>query len=604
MPGEDRYGEDFWDRVTVCVADAYADLADQRETRNELVSEYAGYHYSSSGSRNRSPVNMLQLAVSTYARSLVTRNPVTDITTHAPSLRAVARNLSLAMDRVLDEMDAVTAFQDCVKAATLGHCVVKIGMAAGRGRYNSAMGDVDVGWPFFEVISQDDLFYDQDAKRFRDLTFVGNYYRVTRLEAEECGLFDEARLAELADMGEGAASLRPSYQNPDGSTAAKSLTGKNHNRRPLMDYYELYDVWLPKYRLFATFDNHGGRKPLRVMEWDGPDDGPYKFLVYDEVPDNIAPLPPAQLIYDLHSLTNIIFRKIWRQAERYKKVTAVRKGADNDGSTITQANDGEAVGIEDTKNIAEIQLGGADPQLLGLGIQMKDIASYVGGNLDSMAGLGPSAGTLGQDELIAASANKRLDDMRARTMRFVKLVLTDMAWYLWNSPDIEIPVVKRIPGAPGLEIPTAFRSNDQDQEDFFKLNFQVNPYSLETPNPEQRIAGLKDYLMTIAPFAPQLEAQGMGIDLAAFSRMFAEWRRIDGLEDLVVSLAGGGVPADREPVAARRPSSGKPPVTNRTYTRVNRPGNTQGAKDNLTAHLLFGGNPQPNEAAAAVRKTG
>ncbi len=46
-----------------------------RQNRIRALSEYVGKNYSDSGSQNRVPVNLIELAVNTYTRQLASRRP-------------------------------------------------------------------------------------------------------------------------------------------------------------------------------------------------------------------------------------------------------------------------------------------------------------------------------------------------------------------------------------------------------------------------------------------------------------------------------------------------------------------------------------------------
>ena len=101
-------------------------------------------------------------------------------------------------------------------------------------------------------------------------------------------------------------------------------------------------------------------------------------------------------------------------------------------------------------------MGGINTNSLAYAIQLDRILSRNAGNLDLLGGLSPQSDTVGQDELLASNASKRIADMQDRVTEFTTRIVKDLAWYLWNDPLIDLPLVKRLDGSD-LEIagPTA-----------------------------------------------------------------------------------------------------------------------------------------------------
>jgi hypothetical protein len=87
-----------------------------------------------------------------------------------------------------------------------------------------------------------------------------------------------------------------------------------------------------------------GAEFLRVARTTGRTSGPYHMLGFTPVSDNILPLPPRAIWYDLHTLGNRIARKLARQAERLKRVLAYEGKAAEDDAEIAEADDGETSG--------------------------------------------------------------------------------------------------------------------------------------------------------------------------------------------------------------------------------------------------------------------
>lgn len=50
-------------------------------------------------------------------------------------------------------------------------------------------------------------------------------------------------------------------------------------------------------------------EPLRVVDWEGPESGPYHLLWYNEMPSNSFPLAPVTQWIDLNDGYNRVMRK-------------------------------------------------------------------------------------------------------------------------------------------------------------------------------------------------------------------------------------------------------------------------------------------------------
>src|SRR5208337_3159153 len=117
----------------------------------------------------------------------------------------------------------------------------------------------------------------------------------------------------------------------------------------------LRDVWLPKEQLLLTVGCNTNTL-LKVVEWEGPECGPYYKLGYSDVPGNLLPLPPVALWRDLHELSNKLFRKLGNQAEGQKTVLGFTGGDEESVSNFQKASDGDG-----------IRYTGAPPQRLTAG---------------------------------------------------------------------------------------------------------------------------------------------------------------------------------------------------------------------------------------------
>jgi hypothetical protein len=581
-----------WTRLRTAVEWSRLRMRPYRESRMDALKQYVGGHYNQDAQAERHPVNLLEVAVQVYRRQLAARRPGVTISAKRREFKPMAATLEAAVNDVLREIDAESAFQGAVFDAIFSLGVVKVGLT------ESALADAngwknDPGIPFIDVVDIDDLVLDMTARKWDAQLFVGNRYVLPYEEAMDSRLFKNK-------------DIKPSILSPyneQGDRKAWSLgsTTAWSDEALANDMVEMWDVWLPIDGLMLTFcaDETGGIKgdPVRVVEWAGPEEGPYHCLAFQPISNNLMPVPPIANLRDLGDLVNRVFRKLGRQAERQKTVTLVGSGADEDGTRIMQANDGDVLRVDRPEATREAKFGGIDQPSLAFGIQIRDLFSYLAGNLDAMGGLSTMAPTLGQEELLKASSSQKIQDMQASMLRFARSVCKSVAWYVWTDPVRDYQVTKPIDGTD-IEVPVVFRPSDRDPESkFLELELDIRPTSMQDASNTQRLQTVtQTFTQYLAPLAPIMAQQGMMLDVQAFVRQVAELTNTPEINDLVKVA-----PAPQEPQGAPE-QQGMPDRTTREYIRRSVPnGGTREARDNVLSQVLAGGGATPQQGAMLSR---
>jgi hypothetical protein len=337
--------------------------------------------------------------------------------------------------------------------------------------------------------------------------------------------------------------LKPCVDNFNKDTADQFASGSKKSSYSGQKKIYLIDLWLPKAGVVITMPwdlNEGIArfKLLRNVEWNGPERGPYKLLSFNDVPDNVMPVAPASLWYDLHELNNDLFVKLGRQANRQKTLTLVQKGqGKEDGSKMVDASDGEAITVDSPKNVNEITMGGVNQQNFSFFMTVKELFNYMGGNIDTIGGLGASADTYGQDRLISQAATERLSKMQERTIKFTQEVGRDLAWYLWDDPLINIPITKNIPGT-SMSIETSFNENTKAGS-FFDYTFDIVPYSMTIESPGQKLSKIGQLLQQyIFPIMPNLQQQGLVLNGEKLLDLVARYSNVHELKNMFTDMQG------------------------------------------------------------------
>ena len=572
-----------------------------RENRLKAIRQYVGSNYSDNGTSDRIPVNLLEMAVNIYRRQVAANAPQVLVSSKDPALQAEASDLEAVINHTLKEVDFEKTLHRWVLDAMFGLGVTKVGLSSGRiGEINGFRHDA--GQVFCDNVDFEDFVFDMTARRWDQIQFCGNRYCLPHEAVMDLKLFGNKKIEAQSYV---------SNTNEQGDERVSSLqtSGESFSNEQYMPMVELWDIWIPYENVMVTMqaDHHAGgfasHEPLKIVDWVGPELGPYHLLSYVDVPGNIMPLSPAGMLVDLHELVNRLFRKLGRQAERQKTVTVVAGGAEEDGRRIVNSNDGDTILSDRPESTREMKFGGVDSPSLAFMIQLKDLFSYLGGNLDSLGGLGPSAKSGKHDQLLQQSASMRIADMQSRTTQAVKSVIESMADYIFYDPIPPERVYKQI---PNTEMNVKVNFDPEIREgDALDYAIDIAPYSLQSRSPGEKLSSLMEMMNQIViPMSPQLQQRGVVPDLERFLEIAAKYSHTEELAEVLRIAQYKEMEMMQEMGAGQ--AGGKPPVTERRYVRENvSDGGTRSGRDNAMAQTLMGGaNADQMGAAMSMDNSG
>jgi len=571
--------------LKTAIDQSYRELRPFRRHSYDAMQMYAGRYYggdttyANSHRRKQTPLNLLQLTVDIYVQSIAPVIPRFLARSKVAGLKRQSSLLDMALNHVADEINLQKEFQNVVMNAMFSQGIMKVGTAAvDKGTI------IDATQPFAVNVSLDDWVVDFSARNYEEARFAGNQYRMS------WDIFHESGLYKNTDK------VKAYEEYDDDEYALKNLSGYRQYSETYRRSVELIDVWLPEDNLVVTIPAKESPVPLRVVEWEGVEQGPYHLLSFAPLPDNIMPVAPAQSWRDISELANDLMIKVANQSRRQKNVTAYGVGASEDAKRIKNANDGDMIGVTDPSKVAEMRMGGADPATQAALLQLRDWNSYQAGNIDLIGGLAAQSQTLGQDQLLGQSASKRLEIMRQRFWTFAEGVGKAIANELWYDPLIDLPLVKRTKNI-GIEIPVRF-NEDAKEGDFLDYNIAIDPYSTTHMSPPERMNMLMTMLsQVIFPSLPFLQQQGGQLHMPELLDILSRYSDMPEIEKLV-QFQDPEADLQQEPVDP-------PPTSNtstREYIRRNVPtGGTQAFRDQQMSQALLGQNTQPKERAAAAR---
>ena len=562
-----------------------------REQRMHALRSYVGFHYSDSGSGDKIPVNLLEMAVSIYKRQLAAQTPRVLVTSKIEQLKPTALSFEIVLNKLLEEIDFGQTLQNWVTDALFSVGILKIGICPDDSKKAKLQGWMrDPGSVFAETVDLDDFVIDMSARKWDQAQYIGNRYSL---------LYDQVKDSDM--FGDQTKNITPQTipsTNEQGDERTQTLSAGFDRSQASAGQrtVELWDIWMPFQGKYITFqaDDEGSIREdmiLRETEWDGPEQGPYQMLSFGDVPGNVMPLSPIANLIDLHDLANRMFRKMGRQAERQKTLTVVQGGADEDGQRVVRANDGDTIRSDRPEATREVKYGGVDSPSLAFLIQIKDMFSYFGGNLDVMGGLAKGADTLGQERLLKQSSAMKVVDMQERTTKAVKQAIKTMAYWVYNDPVSEYPIEKTVEGTD-VSIETSFPP-ELRKADIVDYELDIAPYSMQDRSPAERVQTMMQVMSEVVlPMSPMLAQYGMQPDLEKFMHYLSKYSNTPELDDIL------GLMTDEDKKMAMEMSQGETkqsPVTTRNYVRENRSGATQKGKDDVMSRILMGGNVQQSE---------
>lgn len=542
------------------------ELEPYRRNRRLAVQEYVGSNYSDGGAPDKMPINFLNLAVKTFSRTLAARYPRAMVSVEQFQFRKQAYELGLMTDKCMKEIKFLKTAQKFVADALFSIGIIKVGLAS-KVQEQIDEAEYEATEPYAAVVSLDDFVVDMTATSFEEAAFIGHRYRVPLEWAKNNKKFSEKMRKKLE-----AYDKREKQDANDADPVSDIGEDMRASQDPYIKRVELWEIYLPYEKKIVTMPHIPSKDEefLQEQDYKGPEPGPYHILGYEDVPDNIMPVPPVAHWRDVSDLGNRLFRKLGRQAERQKTNYVFSGSAEDDAKRIKDAGDGDVIRVDNVNLHKEITTGGVDKGNMAFLVWLKDIFNYLAGNLDLQAGLGASAPTARQEQLIKDSGSVMIDEMKDRTMNAIRGVIEALAWYLWENPIADVDLTKHVPGFENrIFVKTKFTA-EKKEGNFEDYHFDIEPYSMQPDTPQSRLAVLtQTWQQFIVPMIPMLEQKGIQVNIEAFLRNVARYSNMpEDLEGILIYADPTEPPtrADPDEIVAPKPGAG------RAYERVTVPG--------------------------------
>lgn len=536
-----------------------------REERTEAVRQFAGAHWAEEGTRRTVPVNLIALYTKIVRRSLIAKNPRFMLSTFDRRNQPIVHAMQAWINKEVEAIHLYKTLARWVLDALFSVGIIKVALSTPAD--SAKVGwRLDAGLPFAAVVDLDDFAFDTHAHDLMEAGYLGHRFRVPLAAVKDSPVYFKKPREQLVPAVD-------DFYNLEGDERI-SVLGKGFysNVEEFEEHVNLWEIYIPRRKLVVTVaeDSLTGLsgEALRIQKWLGPDEGPYHFLGFGDVPGNAMPKGPIQDLRDLHDQINDVYRKLGRQSQRQKEVLLVQGGAMEDGSRIQQASDGEIVRNDNPDRAKAAMFGGVNQMLLQYGVHLKDLNSYVAGGLDLMGGLSPEAKTLGQEKMLAENSSATMAELQDLTTDGVARVGRGLCWYWWHDPNREMRTIHKLPGLADLHITRRVRPEDRARIHFEDLGLRVDPYSMRYQTPAARVQALNQVVQTvILPLAQLLQQQGIVFDVNAYLNKLAEYLDMPDLAEIVTMQEPPQEAPDQGGAGAGDEPGVKPPETTRNYVR-------------------------------------
>ncbi len=582
---EGRFSADFLTRLNDQIQMAEKELEPFREQNKRRQALYAGHGYGDNEQEVDTPLNVYNLALRIYQRRLIGGSPRANVRGKTRDSMPTAYEISLALEQLFKEINLQDTMKTLVHQAMESVGIVKVGVVT-EGEHEMLGILHDKEQAFCDLILLENFAFDTNAKRLEEMDWCGDRYRVDIDEIIGNPEWDQevARGLNVQESRQDE-DLR---QNNDEESVQRMGVQDSVFRDDLHKYVTVWDIWLPKENVVITVPD-GKAEILRVVDWSGPERGPYHLLCFDPIPGNILPVAPGSHLESMAKLLNRSIRKLGNQLDRQKTNQAITPGAQNagDDKTIQGCYDGDVIVLQDPQNTKEIRSGGVDQQSYAFTQGLMAWYNWIGGNFESVGGLASRADTAMQQEMEASGANGMIDELADKFNQFLGRVMTDLAFYEYTDQSKTRLLVKKVQGT-NREYEASW-GPEKRQRDFFLFEFEVDPFSLSTKTPEQRLQMILDLIPRVSQLAQakMLFAQsGDDLDTEALWSLIV---RCTGLHELTALITSGGQPIQAAP--STRPPSANTGGMPREYVHknVSSGGGSQGPQQQALEAMMSAG---------------
>lgn len=585
----DLHNDEKRGRLLKAIKSSRDALESYRRVRLANIKQYCGSWYHEEIADDKILVNLLNQAARIYTVALAANNPQVLVSTPIAESLPFSRRFEVNVNKLISDMNLDKTFRAIVLDAffCIGCGVVM--MRDTDTRFHGILESeedvwLDPGEPWLNRVSLDDLILDMPARERTKMRYCGHRYR-----ADYKKVMDEPGYSKKVKD-----KLKPTSRESQDTTAASREIGTDPSQDDdLKDMIWLQDVWIAENNSVVTLPCEQDTPPLIEREWSGSQAGPYKFLSLGDVPDRIIPAAPAMNLLGQHHFINRLYRRMEADSDAHRVVNVYPPGMEEDAERLRTSERNGWYRGKSPEQIKQFETGGVDQRDLALATYLIDIFDRMGGNLQSMGGLGAQAATLGQEEMIQGEVSRNVADMRMAVVSFASDCILDLGRLMWEDQTLEIKTSMPV-GNSGIEVRSDW-TPDYRTGEFEDYEFRVEPYSMVFKTPEQKLQELFQVLQQLAPLWPMFQAAGATLDAEAIVDEIARLKNRPEFKRFITFAS----PADM--LGGDQNTVRQSPVTSRETVRKNIPtGGTAEARTSAMVQSLLGGKSQVNGQMATA----
>lgn len=469
-----------------------------RNMRATFIKAFCGQYFRETrGLTGDVPINLLFSTIRAYVPNLVMQPPINEISTEIVAHKEYAELLSFGLNNLQKQLKLKDVLREWIVNAIFAMGILETGLATSDNLIHFEDIDIDPGQIFTANVDLDSFVIDPNCTALDLALFTGHIIRCPR-----------ARLHEVSDLDHDLINRLPKGLTETVAEKDKRVEElskpniNNYEMQDIEDYVEVVKLFVPESNSViyipdprvTTFDEFIG-----VKDFYGPKTGPYSYLkLSPPVPNNPLPVAPVGVWYDLHHMTNRVFKKLMEQVDAQKDVILYEPQLADIMQDLIDAGNLETVACTNPKGINTVSLGGQNNMNVEMAGQLQIWYNYIAGNPEQMAGIQQRSKTATQAEIMQANSNVTLGDMRNIIYDETAGVSKNQAWYMYTDPFINAPLTKRETGGEVIQL---WLTPEQRRGTFFEYVFKIRQRSMTKLDPQIRSKRIAEFAANIVPAA-------------------------------------------------------------------------------------------------------
>lgn len=508
------------------------DASDQRaqpfrDFKNQATQELVGRFYFKDDGQQR-PMNLIARNILTLQAHLASRNPKHTVTTDYAQLRGEANIRAMLLDQISDELDRKRITRLQLLRAMLGPmAVTKIGLRAGEDLVKIDGKQYNPGQAYIQAIDLDDHICDHQARCREEMQWEGHRYRVSRQIAMDCGLFDP-------DLIKGLPSAEDDTGGSKRTRSDRISKKRSGTDMQAVDMIELCDIafYDDSGTVIATLagSQNGAKEYLLINDFQGPMRGPYEWLEFLPIPNQLYALPPVALMREQSEAMNKVFAKMVQQVLRTKRILAGNRASGDDLNVAQDAEDGDTVEFDDVEQVKNFDLGGLQGDFSPFSQQLMAWSNMQYVNIDLAAGQegGTDKATIYQG--MQANLNVLIDDLQSTHETHEEKVSDQLHWYLDTDPLRPRGGTLRLPGGEHIRVvfdPATKRGQFQD------FTTKIKYGSMLRQDPQVKAANLQRFMALLMESLQLTMSTGGAWSTSGVARIGGRYLGLEELDELI-----------------------------------------------------------------------